>query len=230
MIDRHGLGTDGRPAGRPNTDEQGGLMEGTGKDVVRAAVADLLPLSAEERDRKRELERVVDENMVGFVAVGEALAEIRTLKLYRPHETFEEYVAQRFEMSRRRAYQLMAAAAVVGNVNNCAQIAPANEAQVRPLTLLPEADQPAVWGEVVTQTGGMVTAKAVREAVLAHLGQEAAKRAKAVAATVAADPDLPDEFREPFARILEFVRQAREQARRDALRRYIKGLLNLLEN
>jgi hypothetical protein len=87
-----------------------------------------------------------------------------------------------------------------------------------------------VWGEVVTQTGGMVTAKAVREAVLAHLGQEAAKRAKAVAATVAADPDLPDEFREPFARILEFVRQAREQARRDALRRYIKGLLNLLEN
>jgi hypothetical protein len=205
-------------------------MEGTGKDVVRAAVADLLPLSAEERDRKRELERVVDENMVGFVAVGEALAEIRTLKLYRPHETFEEYVAQRFEMSRRRAYQLMAAAAVVGNVNNCAQIAPANEAQVRPLTLLPEADQPAVWGEVVTQTGGMVTAKAVREAVLAHLGQEAAKRAKAVAATVAADPDLPDEFREPFARILEFVRQAREQARRDALRRYIKGLLNLLEN
>jgi hypothetical protein len=205
-------------------------MEGTRTDVVRAAVADLLPLSAEERDRKLELERVVDENMVGFVAVGEALAEIRTLKLYRPHETFEEYVAQRFEMSRRRAYQLMAAAAVVGNVNNCAQIAPANEAQVRPLTLLPEADQPAVWGEVVTQTGGMVTAKAVREAVLAHLGQEAAKRAKAVAATVAADPDLPDEFREPFARILEFVRQAREQARRDALRRYIKGLLNLLEN
>jgi hypothetical protein len=205
-------------------------MEGTRTDVVRAAVADLLPLSAEERDRKLELERVVDENMVGFVAVGEALAEIRTLKLYRPHETFEEYVAQRFEMSRRRAYQLMAAAAVVGNVNNCAQIAPANEAQARPLTMLPEADQPAVWGEVVTQTGGMVTAKAVRQAVLEHLGQEAAKRVRAVSAPVEADQDLPDEFREPFARILEFIQAAREQARREALRRYIQGLLNLLED
>jgi len=205
-------------------------MNETGGDVVRAAVADLLPLSAEERDRKLELERVVDENMVGFVAVGEALSEIRTLKLYRPHETFEEYVAQRFEMSRRRAYQLMAAAAVVGNVNNCTQIAPANEAQARPLTLLPEADQPAVWGEVVERTAGVVTAKAVRQAVLEHLGQEAAKRARAVQAPVAADPDLPVEFRETFARMLEFVQGEREQARREALRRYIKGLLNLLED
>jgi hypothetical protein len=87
-----------------------------------------------------------------------------------------------------------------------------------------------VWGEVVTQTGGMVTAKAVRQAVLEHLGQEAAKRVRAVSAPVEADQDLPDEFREPFARILEFIQAAREQARREALRRYIQGLLNLLED
>lgn len=206
-------------------------MEGTGTDVARASVVDLMPLDESERGRKRELERVVDENMVGFVAVGEALAEIRTLKLYRPHETFEEYVAQRFEMSRQRAYQLMAAAAARGNVNNCGHsILPANEAQARPLTLLPESVQPAVWGDVVERTAGVVTAKAVRQAVMEHLGQEAAKRARAVQAPVAADPDLPVEFRETFARMLEFVQGEREQARREALRRYIKGLLNLLED
>lgn len=198
-------------------------------DVV-ASVADLMPLDPSEAERKRELEKIVDENMVGFCAVGEALAEIRALKLYRPRETFEEYVAARFEMSRQRAYQLMAAAAARENVNACGHcILPANEAQARPLTLLPKADQPAVWGDVVERTAGIVTAKAVRQAVMEHLGRAARRRGQDVKDAAAADPELPVEFREAFAQMVELVQSARDQAR-DALRRYIRGLLNMLED
>jgi len=49
-----------------------------------------------------------------FVAVGLALKAIRDRRLYRErYGTFEEYSARRWELSRRRGYELCAAAEVV---------------------------------------------------------------------------------------------------------------------
>ena len=48
-------------------------------------------------------------------------------------------------MSRRWAYQLIEAATVYENVRHGAQILPANERQVRPLTALPSQEQPRAW-------------------------------------------------------------------------------------
>ena len=61
-----------------------------------------------------------------------------------------------------RASQLIAAAEVVGNVNNCLQI-PATESQARPLTALPPDAQREVWAAAVeTAPNGKVTAAHVQ--------------------------------------------------------------------
>ena len=49
-------------------------------------------LSPFEKTRFNELETVIKENFTGFVAVGNALAEIRDSKLYRQeYKSFEDY-------------------------------------------------------------------------------------------------------------------------------------------
>ena len=76
---------------------------------------------------------------------GNALLEIRDSRLYRTsHGTFEDYCGEKWQIERRRAYQLMDAAQVVGNlnVNLGTQI---GEKHVRPLTTLPPAAQREVW-------------------------------------------------------------------------------------
>jgi len=60
--------------------------------------------------------------------------------------TFEAYCKGEWDFTRMRASQLIAAAGVVKNVNNCLQI-PSNEAQARPLAQLPPEKQVEVWDE-----------------------------------------------------------------------------------
>lgn len=69
------------------------------------------PLSDIEQTRLDELESAVTAELGSFVRVGSALAEIRDSRLYRQtHETFEAYCQDRWEMTRRRANQLVEAA------------------------------------------------------------------------------------------------------------------------
>jgi hypothetical protein len=68
-------------------------------------------LDAGEFARLHELERVVKRGAKTFLAVGNALAEIRDSKLYREsHSSFAAYLDERWGMSRARGYQLIAAA------------------------------------------------------------------------------------------------------------------------
>ena len=88
------------------------------------------PLTQQEETLFAELEAVIEANMKGFVLVGMALAKIRDQRLYRiQYPTFEDYLLRVWDMARARAYQLMEAADVHGNlkgflenVNNCRQI------------------------------------------------------------------------------------------------------------
>lgn len=83
--------------------------------------------------------------------VGEALLHIRDKRLYRStHKTFEEYCRERWDFSRRRAYQLLDAAGVFENVKNFSHL-PQYESQVAPLTSLEPEAQGIVW-DVVQQT------------------------------------------------------------------------------
>lgn len=109
-------------------------------------VETLIPLTRDETKRFKECEVVIERGLNTFYEVGSALSEIRDSRLYRiKYATFEDYCQERWSMSRRRGYELIAAAAVVENVRNCAHEEPANEAQARELSKLDEIAQQAVW-------------------------------------------------------------------------------------
>jgi hypothetical protein len=110
-----------------------------------------------------------------FYEVGKALEAIRDRRLYRGEfSSFESYCADRWDLARSTAYQMIRAAAVVDNVRDCTQehTVPDNEAQARPLTKLSPDQQREVWVIVVeTAPEGGVTAKHVEAVVAAYLGR-----------------------------------------------------------
>jgi protein gp37 len=62
-------------------------------------------------DRLRELEIEIEHGLPSFIAVGQALGEIRTRRLYRlTHPTFEDYCRERWDMNKRYANRLILAA------------------------------------------------------------------------------------------------------------------------
>ncbi len=129
--------------------------------------------TADDRKDFQRLDRVVSKGMGTFVDVGRALMEIRKRKLYREeYGTFEDYVGQRHELDRRRAYKMMDAAEVMGeleNVPNLAQkhpILPTNEGQCCELGCVPTGKRVKVWNQTVDhheETGESITAKMIRK-------------------------------------------------------------------
>ena len=91
-------------------------------------------LSTTEQAARDRCETVIARGMAQFLAVGEALSEMRDSKLYRStHATFADYCRERWDLGRARAYQLMDAAEVAGSLSTNVDIPPATEAQLRAL-------------------------------------------------------------------------------------------------
>ena len=135
-------------------------------DIV--AVAEVTgPLSPAEVQTLEHYEQIIDQGIKTFVEVGHALAVIRDERLYRErHQTFEEYLRQRWDLSRPHAYRMIDAAVVVEHLSPIGDIVPVNEAQARPLAGLPPEQQVEVWQEAVkTAPAGKVTAKHVQATV-----------------------------------------------------------------
>ena len=124
-------------------------------------------LSAVEVQSLEHYERIIAQGIKTFVEVGHALVIIRDERLYRgSYGTFEDYLRQRWDLSRPYAYQLIDAAVVVENVSAVADIVPVNEAQARPLTGLAPEQQREVWQQAVeTAPPSGITAKHVQETV-----------------------------------------------------------------
>ncbi|MGD0898126.1 MAG: DUF5131 family protein [Thermoguttaceae bacterium] len=126
---------------------------------------------AQEQSLLEECEATIETNLKGFYDVGVALKRIRDQRLYRVagHKTFEAYCQARWDFGRVRAHQLIDAAEVLENVNNCEQITlppPANEGQARELAKLEPEQQVEVWKKVVDRApDGNITAKLVAEEV-----------------------------------------------------------------
>lgn len=113
------------------------------------------------------LEAKVEQGLRAFWEIGQALGRIRDRRLYRQeYGTFDDYCINRWEMSRRSAYQLIEAARVYENVRHGAQILPANERQTRPLVTLPPEKQQEAWAKAVsTAPNGRVTSTHIAQIV-----------------------------------------------------------------
>ena len=113
---------------------------------------DASPLTRVETTALAECEAVIKDNLVGFVAVGEAFKRINEERLYRDtHTTFEEYCNERWEFDRQRAYQLINGAAAARNICNHLQVMPACEAHVRSIAKLKSEKQIMVWKTATEQ-------------------------------------------------------------------------------
>jgi phage N-6-adenine-methyltransferase len=123
--------------------------------------------TAVETTRLAALEETIERGLETFVEVGEALREIRDAGLYlERYLSFEDYCEQRWSMSRKRAYDLMAGSAVVEAMSPMGDIKnPQNERQARELAPLREQpeEMAAAWEEA--SADGAPTAAKVKEAV-----------------------------------------------------------------
>ncbi len=128
-------------------------------------------LSTEERVRLRQLETVVEKNLDGMLAAGKALSEIRSSRLYRQYfATFEEYVRERWALSRSRADELIRSNATAELLSASGVELPSSisEAALRPVSALPSPElQIQAWRVVqaASPAGGPtqpVAAKVVR--------------------------------------------------------------------
>lgn len=146
-------------------------------------------LTVTETKRLEALEGVIKKNFLGFVAVGNALAEIRDKRLYRNDEnrTFEGYCRDLWDMGRKQADKLVNAAHVIENLTPIGVkneddpnfLLPINEAQARELSSLGPEEQRRVWQSVLDRRLTQfkkgqfpkITALAVKKAVLEYKGK-----------------------------------------------------------
>ncbi|MFE7796390.1 hypothetical protein [Nocardia sp. NPDC057440] len=126
------------------------------------------PLSERERSQLTLCESSIDTLRIAFWAAGRALQIVRDGRLYRDnHETFDEYVEQRWDMQRSYAHKLIRAWPLAARLH---PLAPAiNEGQVRELLpVAAEHGEDAAITVYTTIAGGAdvkVTAGKLREAV-----------------------------------------------------------------
>jgi len=154
------------------------------KSELEDTVPELSPLSDQEQDTRQQLETIIQDGLDTYLAVGTALWQIRKDKLYRStHLSLKAYLAERFDVGRQRAYQLMEAAQVVNALMAEVQTAddnvgvtivmPKKESHASALADVPEEYRMEVWEAVVKdeeRTGKAITAKKIGEKAEAITG------------------------------------------------------------
>jgi hypothetical protein len=124
-------------------------------------------LTKEEQHELERCEVVIKQGLETFVEVGHALIIIRDKRLYRlEYKRFEDYCRDKWGMSRPRAYEMIGASKVIGNVSATADILPQTERQARPLTKLEPEIQREAWAEVTERykdAPEKITAKEVEQ-------------------------------------------------------------------
>lgn len=159
-----------------------------------------LALTELESARLTACEHVIEGNLQGFRAVGEALMVIRDGRLYRTtHRTFADYCEQRWDLKRAHGYRLIEAAEVAQDLEavspNGDIQTPATESVARELAPLKgdQAVMAEVWAGLQHRYGpARITAGLVREAVAVRIANE--DRADRRAERVAGFRDTSDEL------------------------------------
>jgi hypothetical protein len=126
-----------------------------------------------------ECEAVIERGLATFIDVGQALLRIRGERLYREtHSTFEAYCRERWDLGRKRAYDYVVAAEVMGALSPMGDIAPPAKERVArelaPLRAEPDEMREA-WAESIERSNGdQPTAAQVRTVVNGHRAEYAA--------------------------------------------------------
>jgi len=110
-------------------------------DVVKTALTEI------ERDESQKHEKIVDEGLLGYLAIGEALGTIRDGHLH--VGVFKEYVWDRFEIPYHSAVRKIHAARVALNLQTAGLPTPSNEAQAYELQDLEPEAQIKTWKKVL---------------------------------------------------------------------------------
>jgi hypothetical protein len=127
------------------------------------------PLTPTERRDLKRCEKIIERGQKVFIAVSEALMEIRDKHLYREtYPTFDEYCKEKWGFTARHGQRLLAAKEVADNLRPMGRI-PDNERQARPLVGLPAETQREVWQEAIESAdNGKITAERVAEVAEPH--------------------------------------------------------------
>lgn len=98
---------------------------------------------------EQSIESGLDRASEPILEIGKALRSIRDKKLYREegYSSFEAYLQERWEMSRNKGYQLIAAANILEDLSEAFEqkLLPKSESALRPLTPLSKIQRIAVW-------------------------------------------------------------------------------------
>jgi hypothetical protein len=115
--------------------------------------------------RLHELEAIIERGKQTFIEVGEALLEIRAKRLYKAtHDSFEDYLAERWGMTRQRSTQLIGAAEVAKRM--ATRVAIPDEKTAREIRSVFREEGPDAAAEVLEQAKratGKVSAAGVRK-------------------------------------------------------------------
>jgi hypothetical protein len=177
--------------------EQGGGLGilVTQRDHTEITTGSDTELSTDESLELERCEAIIERGLQTFYDVGSALLRVRDLRLYRvEYGTFEEYCAERWSISRPRAYQFIDAAEVRSNLSTMVDIEPpVSERQTRPLTRLSPDQQRQAWQSAVErakETGKRITAALVEAVVkeLQPLTPPEAEQPEAIPAQAAVRP------------------------------------------
>jgi hypothetical protein len=116
-----------------------------------------------QQDRLKQLEDIIAGNQYRFYEIGQALKEIRDLRLYKQalFNTFEAYARSRWDIGRSQAYRLIDAYSVINNLSPIGDRLPGNETQTRPLVPLSPPEQRKIWKDFLS-TGGEITARNIK--------------------------------------------------------------------
>jgi len=108
-------------------------------------------LTKQDRQNLAKHETTIANGLQTFVDVGQALHAIRFGMLYREsYETFEQYCAERWDVTSRRAEQLMRASDAAVKLRTIVRVEPpTRESHVRPLLNVPEQHRAEVWQAVL---------------------------------------------------------------------------------
>lgn len=133
-------------------------------------------LSPVERAKLENLEIVINQHRAAVLQVAYALRTIHAERLYRAtHESFDAYVAARFDFKRAHAYRLIDFADVSDNVSPAGDDPQPNERQARELAKLPAEQQADAWSEATSTAEGSPTAGDVADVVARKLGKKKPK-------------------------------------------------------
>ena len=122
-------------------------------------------LNSQETERLTACVAIIDSGLKTFIDVGNALMEIRDLRLYRQtHSTFEEFCRERWKLSRPRVYQLIDASEIARNLSTIVDTpTPTHESQLRPLSKLEPEQQREAWEIATKAFNGKPTAQQVQK-------------------------------------------------------------------